>query len=54
MDIDVKNIDKTDKNTWSTTSETIYVPHFGEVELFPKAFIYQCKNHPNETKNIPS
>ena len=37
----VKNIDKNDDNTWRTIYEAIDEPYFGEVETFPKLFLYQ-------------
>ena len=54
MDIYVKNIDKNYKNTWRTISKAIDVPYFGEVKLFTKEFLDQCKNHLNEPQNIPT
>ena len=53
MDIDVKNIDKNDNKTWSAISEAIGAPYFEEMKTFPKLFLRQCKNHPNEPQNIP-
>ena len=53
MDIDIKNINKNDKNTWRTIYEEICEPYFGEVKLFPKAFIEHCKKHLNGSRNIP-
>ena len=52
--IDVKNIDKNDKNIWRTIYEAIYAPYFEEVKLFSKEFIDHCKNRPNEPQNIPT
>ena len=43
MDIDVKNIDKNDNNTWRTIYKSIDLPYFGEVKLFPKACLDKCK-----------
>ena len=48
MDIDVKNIDKADKNTWRTIYEAIDESYFGEDKIFPGFFIDHCKNNPNE------
>ena len=39
MDIDVKNIDKNDKNTWSSIYKAIDAPDFGEVKQFTKLFL---------------
>ena len=48
----VKNIDRNDKNTWRTIYEAIDAPYFGDVNLFTKVFLDQCKNHPNEPQKI--
>ena len=54
MDLDVKNIDKNDNNTWRTIYEAIYEPYFGEVKLFPRLFIIHCRKHPNKPQKIPT
>ena len=54
MDLYVANIDKNYKNTWRTIYEAIDAPYFVEVKLFPKSFINQYKNHPNEPQSITS
>ena len=54
MDIDVKNIDKNDKNTWITIYEPIDEPYFWEVKIFTKVFIYHCKKNPKYPQEIPS
>ena len=54
MDLDVGDIDKNYKNTWRTIYAEIDAPYFVEVELFPKLFLGQCKNHPNEPQNNPT
>ena len=46
MQIDLKNIDKNDKNRWKTIYEAINETYFVEGKLFPKLFFDQCKKHP--------
>ena len=53
IDIYVKKIDKSDKNTWRTIHEEINAPYFGEVKIFPKALLDQYKNNTNKTQKIP-
>ena len=43
MDIDVKNIDENDKNTWRKIYEAIDEPYFGYFTLFTKVFIENCE-----------
>ena len=50
--LDVKNIDKNDKNTWTTIYAAIYAPYFGEVKLFPKEFLDQFKKDPNDPQKF--
>ena len=54
MDIYVKNIGKNDKNTWKNIYKEIDAPYIGGVKNFPKMFLDQCKNYPNEPHKIPS
>ena len=54
MDLDVKNVDKNNKNAWRTIYEAIYAHSFGQVKLFPKLFLDHYKNHPNDPQNIPT
>ena len=42
IDIDVKNINKYDKNAGRKIYEAIYELYFGKVRLFPKYFLYYC------------
>ena len=44
MDIDVKNIDKNNKNIWRTIYEAIGAPYFGEVKIYFKEFLAKCKS----------
>ena len=45
MDIYVKDIDKNNKRTRRTIYEAIDAHHFGNAELFTKAFLDNCKKH---------
>ena len=54
MDIDVNNIDTIYKNIWRNIYEEIDVNYFGEVKMFPKSFLDNCKNHPDDPQNIPT
>ena len=52
MDIDTKNIDEYDKNTWRTIYEEIDTSYLGEVELLSKIFLDNSKKHLNCPQNI--
>ena len=52
IDIDVRNIDKNDKNIWRSIYKPICVPYFVGVKLFPKSFLGNFKNHMNDPQNI--
>ena len=52
MYLDVENIDKNDKNTWRNIYEEIDASYFGEVKLFTKSFLNQCKKYPNYPQTI--
>ena len=54
MDLYVHNINNNYKNIWSKIYETIDEPYFGEVGLFSKDFLYNCKNNTNVPHNISS
>ena len=54
MDIDVKNIDKNDNNTWRNIYEAIGEPDFEEIKVFSKSFIEHCNKNKYDPQNFPS
>ena len=54
IDLYFSNIDKNDKNTWRTIYKAIVERYFGDAKLLPRAFIYLCKNNPNDPQKIPT
>ena len=54
MDLDVANIDKSEKKACMTIYKVIDDSYFSQVKLFPISITNFCKNHPNEPQNIPT
>ena len=53
MNVDIEKIDSTKQPFWGSIYKVIYDSYFELVKQFRKIFLNQCKNNPNEPKNIP-
>ena len=54
MNLDIEKISSTKQPFWRPIYEVIDDSYSGEVKLFPKRFLNQCRNKPNEPQNIPN
>ena len=54
MNLDIENIASKNQPFWRSIQEVIDDSYFGVINLFPKIFLNQCKNNPNEPQNISS
>ena len=54
MNLDLEKISIKKQPFWRPIYEVIDDSYFGEVKLFSKMFLNQCRNNPNEHKNIPN
>ena len=54
MNVDVENTANKKQTFWIQIYKVIDTSYFAVIEIFPKAFLYQCRNGPNKPQNTRS